>query len=70
MLDNVVVTEVNRSWIVESLRAIAEIVIWGDQNDPAVFEFFMEKVLHPHVLHVLPHPHHIISPRQIIVTLL
>ena len=29
----------------ESVRAIAEIVIWGDQNDPSVFEFFMEKDL-------------------------
>jgi protein CLEC16A len=43
MLENLTVTEQNKDWIVESLRAIAEIVIWGDQNDPAVFEFFMEK---------------------------
>lgn len=32
------VTEANRSLLVESLRCIAEILIWGDQNDSSVFE--------------------------------
>ena len=42
MVKNMKVNESNQSLIVESLRSIAEIVIWGDQNDPAVFDFFLE----------------------------
>ncbi len=37
------ITAENQEWIVETLRGIAEIVIWGDQNSSDVFEFFMEK---------------------------
>lgn len=33
-----VVSEQNRGLLVESLRCIAEILIWGDQNDGSVFE--------------------------------
>eukprot|EP00038_Savillea_parva_P014805 m.12143 g.12143 ORF g.12143 m.12143 type:complete len:956 (-) comp2913_c0_seq1:150-3017(-) len=43
MEDNEMVEEHNQNLIVESLRSIAEIVIWGDQNDPKVFEYFLEK---------------------------
>ena len=32
------VTEHNRNLLVETLRAISEILIWGDQNDNSVFE--------------------------------
>lgn len=35
---NQTVSEQNRSLLVESLRCIAEILIWGDQNDGSVFE--------------------------------
>lgn len=40
------VSENNRGLLVESLRSIAEILIWGDQNDSSVFEYvslFIEK---------------------------
>ncbi|XP_021946535.1 protein CLEC16A homolog [Folsomia candida] len=40
---NQTVTEQNKSLLVEALRSIAEILIWGDQNDPSVFDFFLEK---------------------------
>ncbi|KAL0278779.1 UNVERIFIED_CONTAM: hypothetical protein PYX00_000494 [Menopon gallinae] len=40
---NQVVSENNRSLLVETLRSIAEILIWGDQNDSSVFDFFLEK---------------------------
>ncbi|XP_019615053.1 PREDICTED: protein CLEC16A-like [Branchiostoma belcheri] len=40
---NAVVTEQNRSLLVETLRSISEILIWGDQNDSSVFDFFLEK---------------------------
>ena len=32
------VTENNKQTIVETFRSIAEILIWGDQNDSRVFE--------------------------------
>ncbi|XP_014661770.1 PREDICTED: protein CLEC16A-like [Priapulus caudatus] len=37
------VNEGNRGLLVETLRQIAEILIWGDQNDSSVFDFFLEK---------------------------
>ncbi|XP_076235534.1 C-type lectin domain containing ema isoform X1 [Calliopsis andreniformis] len=40
---NQTVSENNRSLLVETLRSIAEILIWGDQNDSSVFDFFLEK---------------------------
>ncbi|EOD30519.1 hypothetical protein EMIHUDRAFT_456574, partial [Emiliania huxleyi CCMP1516] len=41
--DTVVVTERNRAAVVDNLRTIAELVLWGDQNDPVLFDFFLEK---------------------------
>ncbi|XP_059475836.1 protein CLEC16A homolog isoform X2 [Neocloeon triangulifer] len=40
---NQTVSENNRGLLVETLRSIAEILIWGDQNDGSVFDFFLEK---------------------------
>lgn len=40
---NQTVTEQNKTLLVETLRQIAEILIWGDQNDSSVFDFFLEK---------------------------
>ena len=39
---NPVVHEGNRSLVVETIRRAAEFMLWGDQNEPRVFEFFME----------------------------
>ena len=38
LVKNSIVTDNNKTLIVEVLRSIAETVIWGDQNDPRVFE--------------------------------
>lgn len=35
---NTTVTDHNRNLLVESIRSITEILIWGDQNDSSVFE--------------------------------
>ncbi|XP_078034277.1 C-type lectin domain containing ema isoform X4 [Augochlora pura] len=40
---NQTVSKNNRGLLVEILRSIAEILIWGDQNDSSVFDFFLEK---------------------------
>lgn len=38
-----VVTERNQAMVVESLRTMAELIIWGEQHDPSFFELFLEK---------------------------
>lgn len=43
MSRNQTVTEQNKTLLVETLRSVAEILIWGDQNDSSVFDFFLEK---------------------------
>ncbi|RWS29542.1 protein CLEC16A-like protein [Leptotrombidium deliense] len=43
MSKNQTVNEQNKTLLVETLRSIAEILIWGDQNDSTVFDFFLEK---------------------------
>ncbi|KER28824.1 hypothetical protein T265_04431 [Opisthorchis viverrini] len=40
---NPTVTEQNSETIVEVVRLVAEILIWGDQNDSTVMDFFLEK---------------------------
>ncbi|XP_075242308.1 protein CLEC16A-like isoform X3 [Convolutriloba macropyga] len=43
LVKNSSVTNQNRNLLVETLRSISEIMIWGDQNDSSVFDFFLEK---------------------------
>uniref|UniRef100_T1GJV0 FPL domain-containing protein n=1 Tax=Megaselia scalaris TaxID=36166 RepID=T1GJV0_MEGSC len=50
---NTTVSETNRSLLVESLRSIAEILIWGDQHDSSVFDFFLEKNMLSYFLHIM-----------------
>ncbi|KAL9224281.1 hypothetical protein vseg_000336 [Gypsophila vaccaria] len=38
-----VVNEVNKDFVIEALRSLAELVTYGDQHDAAFFDFFMEK---------------------------
>ena len=56
MRQNLTVTEANQAAVVEALRSIAEIVIWGDQNEPRVFEYFMEKRMVSYFPHILKQP--------------
>ncbi|XP_051150372.1 protein TRANSPARENT TESTA 9 isoform X2 [Andrographis paniculata] len=37
------VNEVNKDFVIEALRSIAELITYGDQHDPTYFELFMEK---------------------------
>uniref|UniRef100_A0A1B0AZE5 Uncharacterized protein n=1 Tax=Glossina palpalis gambiensis TaxID=67801 RepID=A0A1B0AZE5_9MUSC len=50
---NTTVSESNRGLLVESLRSIAEILIWGDQHDSSVFDFFLEKNMLSYFLHIM-----------------
>lgn len=38
-----IVNDVNKDFVIEALRSIAELLTYGDQHDPSFFEFFMEK---------------------------
>ncbi|XVE71913.1 hypothetical protein DITRI_Ditri10aG0189300 [Diplodiscus trichospermus] len=38
-----IVNEVNKDFVIEALRSIAELLTYGDQHDSSFFEFFMEK---------------------------
>lgn len=47
LVANPKVTDANKSLLVETLRSIAEILIWGDQNDNRVFEYVTARSLAP-----------------------
>lgn len=38
-----IVNDVNKDFVIEALRSIAELLTYGDQHDSSFFEFFMEK---------------------------
>lgn len=40
---NPICTPRNRAVIVETLRELAELLVWGDQNDEKLFDYFLEK---------------------------
>ncbi|XP_048847221.1 protein CLEC16A isoform X5 [Brienomyrus brachyistius] len=50
---NTTVTDHNRNLLVETIRSITEILIWGDQNDSSVFDFFLEKNMFAFFLNIL-----------------
>ncbi|XP_067237965.1 protein CLEC16A isoform X2 [Chanodichthys erythropterus] len=50
---NTTVTDHNRNLLVETIRTITEILIWGDQNDSSVFDFFLEKNMFAFFLNIL-----------------
>ncbi|KAL6728804.1 hypothetical protein Aduo_010539 [Ancylostoma duodenale] len=53
LVKNDKVVESNRKVLVEALRAIAEILIWGDQNDSKVFDFFLERQMLSYFLQIM-----------------
>lgn len=46
----------NRQLVVETLRSLAELMIWGDQHDTRFFDFFAEKHLLSHFNRILRQP--------------
>ena len=48
--------EGNRDVVVEALRSIAELMIWGDQHDPSFFDFFAEHQSLAHFHRILAQP--------------
>lgn len=56
LVRNQTVTDANRALIVEALRSIAELVIWSDQNDPIIVEYFLTENLLGHFHRILLQP--------------
>ncbi|OMO77052.1 hypothetical protein CCACVL1_15218 [Corchorus capsularis] len=48
-----IVNEVNKDFVIEALRSIAELLTYGDQHDPSFFEFFMEKQIMGEFIRIL-----------------
>ncbi|CAM6127529.1 unnamed protein product [Calypogeia fissa] len=48
-----VINDSNKDFVVETLRSMAELMIWGDQHDPHFFDYFMEKQVMAHFLRIL-----------------
>ncbi|KAG2483345.1 hypothetical protein HYH03_017793 [Edaphochlamys debaryana] len=53
---NQVVTDANKAVVVETIRSIAEFMIWGDQNEPRIFDFFLENNIMHYLHKVLQQP--------------
>jgi len=53
LIRNPVVTDANRDAIVETLRCIAELMVWGDQHDPKFLDYFLENNILQHFTHIL-----------------
>lgn len=56
LVRNPVVTEANRAVVVETIRRVAEYMIWGDQNEPRIFDFFLENNIMTYLNKVLLQP--------------
>ncbi|XP_029125832.1 protein TRANSPARENT TESTA 9 isoform X2 [Cajanus cajan] len=63
-----IINEVNKGFVVEALRSIAELITYGDQHDPSFFEFFMEKQVMGEFLRVLKLSRTLSVPLQLLQT--
>ncbi|GBF91765.1 hypothetical protein Rsub_04069 [Raphidocelis subcapitata] len=56
LIKNPVVTESNRATVVETVRAVAEFMIWGDQNEPRIFDYLLENNIMTYLHKILLQP--------------
>ncbi|CAF1014884.1 unnamed protein product [Adineta ricciae] len=54
---NPTVSDANRDLLIETLRCISEIFIWGDQNDSSVFDLFLERGMLTYFLNYMRQKH-------------
>ncbi|CAF1254051.1 unnamed protein product [Rotaria magnacalcarata] len=54
---NPIVSDANRDLLIETLRFISEILIWGDQNDSSVFDYFLERGMLTYFLNYMRQKH-------------
>ncbi|KAI4335345.1 hypothetical protein L6164_013999 [Bauhinia variegata] len=63
-----IVNEVNKDFVIEALRSIAELITYGDQHDPGFFEFFMEKQVMGEFVRILKLSRTVSVPLQLLQT--
>ncbi|KAJ7955850.1 Protein CLEC16A like [Quillaja saponaria] len=63
-----IVNEVNKAFIIEALRSIAELITYGDQHDSSFFEFFMEKQVMGEFVRILKISRTMTVPLQLLQT--
>ncbi|KAL0374702.1 UNVERIFIED_CONTAM: protein TRANSPARENT TESTA 9 [Sesamum radiatum] len=64
-----IVNEVNKDFVIEALRSIAELITYGDQHDNAYFEFFMEKQVMGEFVRILQTSRTLIISLQLLQTM-
>ncbi|KAL4564337.1 hypothetical protein LXL04_028397 [Taraxacum kok-saghyz] len=64
-----VVNEVNKDFVIEALRSIAELITYGDQHDANFFEFFMEKQIMGEFVRILKISKNVIVSVQLLQTM-
>ena len=47
------VTANNKQLIIETLRSMAELLIWGDQHEPSFFDYFAEHNMLQHFTRII-----------------
>lgn len=63
------VNEVNKDFVIEALRSIAELITYGDQHDVSFFEFFMEKQVMGEFVRILKISRTVIVSLQLLQTM-
>ncbi|KAJ1439830.1 CLEC16A/TT9, N-terminal [Sesbania bispinosa] len=63
-----IVNEVNKDFVIEALRSIAELITYGDQHDTSFFEFFMEKQVVGEFVRILKLSRTVSIPLQLLQT--
>ncbi|GAB2267401.1 Protein TRANSPARENT TESTA 9 [Dionaea muscipula] len=64
-----IVNEINKDFVIEALRSIAELVTYGDQHDSAFFDFFMEKQVMGEFVRILKLSKIVSVPLQLLQTM-
>lgn len=64
-----VINDVNKDFVIEALRSIAELMTYGDQHDSNYFEYFMEKQIMGEFVRILKICRSVIVSLQLLQTL-
>ncbi|KAE9609879.1 hypothetical protein Lalb_Chr07g0180711 [Lupinus albus] len=62
------INDVNKDFVIEALRSIAELITYGDQHDPTFFEFFMENQVMGEFVRILKLGRTVNVPLQLLQT--
>ncbi|KAE9601631.1 putative armadillo-like helical protein [Lupinus albus] len=63
-----IVNDINKDFVIEALRSIAELITYGDQHDPSFFEFFMEEQVTGEFVRILKLSRTVSVPLQLLQT--